>query len=168
MPHPAYGQNQADSLILSVKVTRISADRKIVRFLESNTVAEFDEEKRRNIVTEYIRPCRWHRELAYEEACFKDRPYLHFRARKFHRLHPFFPSSRFSIPIHPQRRFRRRVDGARLPPGAHEAFVLFFFSIKLIALARRVKEERMYAVGGIGFIAAEENFDPAAKSQRIE
>ena len=48
-----------------------------------------------------------------------------------------------------------------------KAFVLFFFSIKLIVLARRVKE-RMYAVGGIGFIAAEENFDRAAKSQRIE
>ena len=45
--------------------------------------------------------------------------------------------------------------------------VLLFCAIKLIVLARRVKE-RMYAPGGIGFIAAEENFDCATKSQRIE
>ena len=55
-------------------------------------------------------------------------------------------------------------------------FLLFFFSIKLAVLARCAKE-RMYAppnidcendMGGIGFIAAEEDFDRAAKSQRIE
>ena len=60
--------------------------------------------------------------------------------------------------------------------GIMKTFVLFFSSIKLIVLARRVKE-RMYTppnidcendMGGIGFIAAEENFDRAAKSQRIE
>ena len=51
--------------------------------------------------------------------------------------------------------------------GIMKAFVLFFFSIKLIVLARRVKE-RMCAVGGIGFIAAEENYDRAAKFQNIE
>ena len=44
-----------------------------------------------------------------------------------------------------------------------KTFVLFLFSIKLIVLARRVKE-RMYTPGGIGFIAAEESFDRAAKS----
>ena len=44
-----------------------------------------------------------------------------------------------------------------------KTFVLFFFSVKLIVLARRVKE-RMYAPGGIGFIAAKENFDRAAKT----
>ena len=41
--------------------------------------------------------------------------------------------------------------------------VLLFCATKLIALAHRTKE-RMYAPGGIGFIAAEESFDRAAKS----
>ena len=45
--------------------------------------------------------------------------------------------------------------------------VLLFCATKLIVLARRVKE-RMYAPGGIGFIAAQDDFDRAAKSQRIE
>ena len=45
--------------------------------------------------------------------------------------------------------------------------VLLFCATKLIILARRVKE-RMYAPDGIGFIAAQENFDRATKSQRIE
>ena len=48
-----------------------------------------------------------------------------------------------------------------------KTFVLFLFSIKLIVLARRVKQ-RMYAPGGIGFIAAQKNFHRATKSQRIE
>ena len=41
--------------------------------------------------------------------------------------------------------------------------VLLFCATKLIVLARRAKE-RMYAPGGIGFIAAEESFDRAAKA----
>ena len=45
--------------------------------------------------------------------------------------------------------------------------VLLFCATKLIVLARRVKE-RMYAPGGIGFVAAQESFYRAAKSQRIE
>ena len=45
--------------------------------------------------------------------------------------------------------------------------VLLFCATKLIVLARRVKES-MYAPGGIGFIAAQEDFDRATKSQRIE
>ena len=46
-------------------------------------------------------------------------------------------------------------------------FVLFFFSVKLIVLARRVKE-RVYTPGGIGFIAAQDDFYRVTKSQRIE
>ena len=45
--------------------------------------------------------------------------------------------------------------------------VLLFCATKLIVLAHRAKE-RMYAPGGIGFIAAQESFYRAAKSQRIE
>ena len=45
--------------------------------------------------------------------------------------------------------------------------VLLFCATKLIILARRVKE-RMYAPGGIGFIAAQEIVHRAVKSQRIE
>ena len=48
-----------------------------------------------------------------------------------------------------------------------KTFVLFFFSAKLIVFARRAKE-RMYTLGGIGFIAAQEDFDRATKSQGIE
>ena len=65
-------------------------------------------------------------------------------------------------------------DDPNLPDWLHrfhkktmKAFVLFFFSVKLIVLARRVKE-RMYTPGGIGFIAAQGDFDRATKSQRIE
>ena len=42
--------------------------------------------------------------------------------------------------------------------------VLLFCATKLIILARRVKE-RMYAPGGIGFIAAQENFDHQVAAQ---
>ena len=41
--------------------------------------------------------------------------------------------------------------------------VLLFCATKLIVLARRAKES-MYAPGGIGFIAAQEDFDRAAKA----
>ena len=98
-----------------------------------------------------------------EEAYFKDRPGLHFRARRFHRLHAFVPSHFF---VH-----KDDGNGALDMYDFHKEimkmFVLFLFSIKLINLARRVKE-RMYAPGGIGFIAAEDNFGRVAKSQRIE
>ena len=55
-----------------------------------------------------------------------------------------------------------------------KTFLVFFFSVKFAVLARRAKRvvmectERMYAPGGIGFIAAQESFYRAAKSQRIE
>ena len=55
-----------------------------------------------------------------------------------------------------------------------KTFVFFFISVKLVVLARRAKRvvmermERMYAPGGIGFVAAQESFYRAAKSQRIE
>ena len=42
--------------------------------------------------------------------------------------------------------------------------VLLFCATKLIILARRVKE-RMYAPGGIGFIAAQEDFDHQVTAQ---
>ena len=48
-----------------------------------------------------------------------------------------------------------------------DTFLVFFFSVKLVVITRRVKE-RMYAPGGIGFIATQESFYRAAKSQRIE
>ena len=68
----------------------------------------------------------------------------------------------------PKQNPRRRSWCPCIPQRDHEDVALFFFSrTKLIVLARRVKE-RTYAPGGIGFIAAEENFGRAAKSQRIE
>ena len=97
------------------------------------------------------------------------------RASGFHRLHPFFPTDvyRRNMDIEPfpvmsmflVRRFHEKIM---------KTFVLFFFYFKIIVLARRAKRvvmermERMYAPGGIGFVAAQESFYRAAKSQRIE
>ena len=53
------------------------------------------------------------------------------------------------------------------PKATGDAFVFFFISVKLAVLARRVKV-RMYAPGGIGFIAAQEDFARVTKSQRTE
>ena len=107
-------------------------------------------------------------------------PFFVFTARDFHCLHPFFPSDNSLC-----KAYLRDCRGGlsylpewlcRFHKKIMKTFVLFFFSIKLIVLARRVKE-RMYAppnldcendMGGIGFIATQENFDRAAKSQRIE
>ena len=75
----------------------------------------------------------------------------------FYILHPFFPSTTTEClwdDIH----FHKKIM---------KTFLVFFFSVKLIVLARRVKE-RMYTPGGIGFIAAQEDFCRATKSQRIE
>ena len=90
-----------------------------------------------------------------------------FAAWDFHCLHPFFPSGDSLCKAYLR-------DCQELPEWLHhfhkkimKTFVLFFFSIKLIVIARRVKE-RMYAPGGIGFIAAQEDFDRVTKSQRIE
>ena len=106
-------------------------------------------------------------------------PFGAFTARDFHCLHPFFPSDNSLC-----KAYLRDCRGGlsylpewlcRFHKKIMKTFVLFFFSIKLIVLARRVKE-RMYAppnldcendMGGIGFIATQENFDRAAKSQRI-
>ena len=76
----------------------------------------------------------------------------------FYILHPFFPSKVNEygcgeLDVHFHKKIMR-------------TFLVFFFSVKLIVLARRVKE-RMYTPGGIGFIAAQEDFDRATKSQRI-
>ena len=51
-----------------------------------------------------------------------------------------------------------------------KAFLVFFFSVKLIVLARRAVRvvERRYAPGGSGFVAAQESFHRATKPQRIE
>ena len=74
-------------------------------------------------------------------------------AGSLHCLHPFFPSKPHgSLALHKK---------------IMKTFVLFFFSVKLIVIARRVKE-RMYTPGGIGFIAAQDDFDRVTKSQRIE
>ena len=93
----------------------------------------------------------------------------HIRAIEFHRLHPFFPTGVYqrNIKINPGGigQYKKAVN--RFHEEIMKTSVLFFFSVKLIVIARRVKE-RMYAPGGIGFIAAQESFYRAAKSQRIE
>jgi len=84
----------------------------------------------------------------YNEEYFNER---FVDATKLHVLNPWFPKTKNS-------------DIAFLfHKNIMKAFVLFFFSVKLVVLARRIKN-RMYAPGGIGFIAAEESFDRAAKA----
>ena len=95
-------------------------------------------------------------------------------ARKFHCLHPWFPSGDSLCKAYLR-------DDPNLPDWLHrfhkkimKTFVFFFISVKFVVLARRAKRvvmermERMYAPGGIGFVAAQESFYRAAKSQRIE
>ena len=88
-------------------------------------------------------------------------------AGKFHCLHPWFPSDNSLCKAYLR-------DDPNLPEWLHhfhkkimKTFLVFFFSVKLIVLTRRFKE-RYYAPGGLGFIAAQEDFDHATKSQRIE
>ena len=88
----------------------------------------------------------------YNEEYFDER---FVDATKLHVLNPWFPKTKNSDHAF---HFHKKIM---------KTFVLFFFSVKLIVLARRVKE-RMYAPGGIGFIATQESFYRAAKSQRIE
>ena len=90
-------------------------------------------------------------------------------------LHPFYPSENsfckacFDLGLLSTRKKVRRFHKKIM-----KTFVLFFFYFKIIVLARRAKRvvmermERMYAPGGIGFVAAQESFYRAAKSQRIE
>ena len=82
-----------------------------------------------------------------------------FDATELHVLHPWFPKTRDSSEAF---HFHKKIM---------KTFVFFFISVKLVVLARRAKRtvmERMYAPGGIGFIAAQGDFDRATKSQRIE
>ena len=143
----------------AVKVTRISADREFVWF------RKLGEEGRSKIVISTKRPSM----ISSETAVVNGRG-RRIRAIEFHRLHPFFPTGVF------QRNMEPFPDGERVKCASAvnrfhkkimKTFVLFFFSVKLIVIARRVKE-RMYAPGGIGFIAAQEDFDRVTKSQRIE
>ena len=84
----------------------------------------------------------------YNEEYFDER---FVDATKLHVLNPWFPKTKNSDNAF---HFHKKIM---------KTFVLFFFSVKLIVLARRVKE-RMYAPGGSGYIAAEESFDRAAKA----
>ena len=158
------------NLKFAVKVTRISAKRKSVWFRDSSGGTGDmggsidDKEKRSKIADSYS---RYEDEpISSEMASFAYGKGMPFCAITFHRLHPFFPNKVF-LGYADQDDFHKETI---------KTFVLFFFSIRLIVLARRVKE-RMYAppnmdcendMGGLGFIAAEENFDRAANSQRIE
>ena len=90
-----------------------------------------------------------------------------FSAWDFHCLHPFSPSGDSLCKAYLRDCQSLPEWLCRFHKDIMKTFVLFFFSAKLIVLARRVKE-RMCAPGGIGFIAAQESFYRAAKSQRIE
>jgi len=148
----------------AVKVTRISADREFVWF------RKLGEEGRSEIVIY---------ESISSETAVANGGGRRIRAIEFHRLHPFFPTGVFKRNMEPFPRgeiVKCASAVNRFHKKIMKTFVLFFFSVKLIVIARRVKE-RMYAppnldcendMGGIGFVTAQENFDRATKSQRIE
>ena len=98
----------------------------------------------------------WHQDSDSEDEHFDERS---FDATELHVLHPWFPKTNDSDEAE---NFHKKIM---------KTFVFFFISVKLVVLARRAKRtvmERMYAPGGIGFVAAQESFYRAAKSQRIE
>jgi len=143
----------------AVKVTRISADREFVWF------RKLGEEGRSKIVISAS-----HLDSISSETAVANGWGRRIRAVEFHRLHPFFPTGVFQRNMEPFP-CGEIVKCASAVNSFHKkimkTFVLFFFSVKLVVIARRVKE-RMYAPGGIGFIATQESFYRAAKSQRIE
>ena len=100
-----------------------------------------------------------------DEQAFLPPPHVIIDASELHCLHPFFPSDNSYFNLHAYQELPGWL--CRFHEKIMKTFVLFFFSVKLIVIARRVKE-RMYAPGGIGFIAAQEDFDRVTKSQRIE
>ena len=140
---------------IAIKVVRISADREFVSRIWQGSDGK--EERCKIVISESISSettvSGWSR---------------HIRAIEFHRLHPFFPTGVYqrNIKINPDGigQYKKAVN--RFHKEIMKTFVLFFFSVKLTVIARRVKE-RMYAPGGIGFIASQESFYRAAKSQRI-
>jgi len=101
-----------------------------------------------------------------EEALSNDgcHPHVYVDSSMPYCLHPWFPSGDSLCKAYLGRELPEWL--CRFHKEIMKTFVLFFFSVKLIVIARRVKE-RMYTPGGIGFIAAQEDFDRATKSQRI-
>ena len=103
-----------------------------------------------------------------DEVEFSFRPRLAaFTAFDFHCLHPSFPSDNSLCKAYLRDRLMPEWL-CRFHKKTMKTFVLFFFSVKLVVLARRVIKERMYTPGGIGIIAAQEDFGRVTKSQRIE
>ena len=105
----------------------------------------------------------WHQsDSDSEDEYFDERS---FDATKLHVLHPWFPTTNRDEDSSEALHFHKKIM---------KTFLVYFFYFKIIVLARRAKRavmermKRMYAPGGIGFIAAQESFYRAAKSQRIE
>ena len=139
---------------IPIKVTRISASRKTMWF------CALDEEKRSRIEISDQSERR-----DGERATYKLSRGHYFYAFDFNCLHPWFPSGDSLCKAYLGRELPEWL--CRFHKEIMKTFVLFFFSVKLVVIARRVKE-RMYAPGGIGSIAAQESFYRAAKSQHIE
>ena len=94
-------------------------------------------------------------------------PFGAFTARDFYCLHPFSPSDNSLCKAYLRDCKSLPEWLCRVHKKIMKTLVLLFFSVKLIVLTRRFKE-LYYAPGGIDFIAAQEDFDRATKSQRIE
>ena len=153
---------------IPVKVTHISASRKTVWFqwaLQSDTFALDGVGSKLAFGRAKIRLCDDDDATCGTEHASSR--FVSFVSNKKHRLHPFFPSNSI-IGTANERLAHRSVQAGDELKVFHmkimKTFVLMFFSLKLIVLARRAKE-RMYAPGGSGFVAANENFERAAKRQ---
>ena len=162
----------AGELGIPIKVTRISDGKIWIRALvqvretnrwmvrETNSPITLNGEG--NESTCFLKRCidtqrRYrHQDSDSEDEIFDE---YSFDATELHVLHPWFPMNQDSSEAED---FHKEIM---------KTFVFFFISVKLVVLARRAKRtvmERMYAPGGIGFVAAQESFYRAAKSQRIE
>ena len=149
------------TIYYAVKVTRISASGKTMWFrLEHNT--RYDSSTSQMVSVGDIKT-KIHKDDDGEYASTKES--LIIRAKKgFHCLHPFFPRENMTRPLTGP--FFCYEDKENFHKATMLSLVLMFFSLKLVVLARRVKE-RMYAPGGSGFVAANENFERAAKRQCV-
>ena len=163
--------DMAGGLGIPIKVTRIADGKIWIRALDlvvdknpdgdnSCPITLNDEGNEFTCFLEpYTEQRYWHQDSDSEDEHFEERS---FDATELHVLHPWFPKTRDSSEAF---HFHKKIM---------KTFVFFFISVKLVVLARRAKRvvmermERMYAPGGIGFVAAQESFYRAAKSQRIE
>ena len=142
---------------IPIKVTRISDGNLWIRGAPDLVIEDGDEGCSIHMSCSSGDDCTsFIEKLTVENYCGNDYFERFVDPAKLHILNPWFPKTQDSDEAF---YFHKKIM---------KTFVLFFFfSVKLIILARRAKE-RVNAPGGLGFIAAQEDFDHATMSQRIQ